>query len=246
VARHPVAKRGALKAPVVRARLRALGDPIRAAGCARFFKTGPGEYGEGDRFLGITVPVQRRVAHEFRDLPLPEVAMLLASPMHEDRFVALEILVMQYERGDKAAREAVFRFYLAHTAAINNWDLVDTSARYIVGAHLFERPRARIFRLARSKNLWERRIAMVATHDWICRGDLADAYAVAELLLDDPHDLMHKAVGWTLREAGARDRPALLAFLRRHYARMPRTALRYAIEHLPPAQRTRILAGDVS
>ena len=145
--------------------LRLLGDPVRAAGSARFFKTGPGQYGEGDQFLGIRVPAQREVVRIFRDLPLSEIDCLLASPVHEDRFVALEILVMQFERGDAATRTRVFRFYLAHTAHINNWDLVDTSARYIVGAFLFDRPRARIFRLARSRRLWDRRIAMVATHD---------------------------------------------------------------------------------
>lgn len=234
-----------LTARAVQRQLRAQADPVRAAGCAKFFKTGPGEYGEGDRFLGLTVPAQRAVARAFRELPLPEVERLLASPMHEDRFTALEILVMQYERGDDATRAGICRFYLSHTAAINNWDLVDTSARYIVGAHLFDRPRARVFRLARSRNMWERRIAMVATHEWISRGDVADAYAIAERLLDDRHDLMHKAVGWMLREAGRHDRNELLRFLRDHYARVPRTALRYAIEHLPPAQRKRILAGDV-
>lgn len=232
-------------ARAVQTALRALADPVRAAGSARFFKTGPGEYGEGDRFRGIRVPAQRGVARTFRTLPLGEVERLLDSPFHEDRFVALEILVMQFEAGDATTRTRVFRFYLAHTRRINNWDLVDTSARYIVGAYLFERPRGPLFRLARSRHLWERRIAMVATHDWISRGEVADAYAVARLLLDDPHDLMHKAVGWTLREAGVVDRAALLAFLRKHYARMPRTALRYAIEHLPPAQRKRILAGDL-
>ncbi len=233
-----------LTARAVQTRLRAQADPVRAAGCARFFKTGPGEYGEGDRFLGLTVPAQRAVAREFRDLPLPQIELLLDSPIHEDRLVALEILVMQYERGDASQQAEVFRFYLAHTRGINNWDLVDTSARYIVGAHLFDRPRARVFRLARSKNLWERRIAMVATHEWIRRGDLTDALAIAELLLDDRHDLMHKAVGWTLREAGVQDRARLLRFLRDHYARVPRTALRYAIEHLPAGRRKKILAGE--
>ncbi len=239
-----MAARVLLTAGAVQARLRALADPVRAAGCARFFKTGPGEYGEGDQFLGLTVPAQRAVAREFRDLPLPELETLLDSAIHEHRLVALEVLVMQYERGDASRQAAVFRFYLAHTRGINNWDLVDTSARYIVGAHLFDRPRARVFRLARSKSLWERRIAMVATHEWIRRGDLTDAFAIAELLLDDRHDLMHKAVGWMLREAGIKDRARLLRFLREHYARVPRTALRYAIEHLPTAQRKRVLAGE--
>lgn len=235
-----------LTARAVQARLRAQADPARAAGAARFFKTGPGEYGEGDRFLGLTVPAQRAVARTFRALPLDEVARLLASPAHEDRFTALEILVMQYESGDAAAQARIYRFYLAHTAGINNWDLVDTSARYIVGAHLLARNRAAVFRLARSRNLWERRIAMVSTHAWIAAGDTADAYAVAALLLGDRHDLMHKAVGWMLREAGARDRGALLRFLEAHHARMPRTALRYAIEHFSAPHRKRVLAGDLS
>ena len=234
---------GAPSARAVKADLRALADPVRAAGAASFFKTGPGQYGEGDRFLGLMVPAQRKVAKAFRSLPLPEVAVLLASPIHEDRFAALEILVMQYEGGDATARERIFRFYLQHTDRINNWDLVDTSARYIVGEHLRDRSRARVYRLARSKRLWERRIAMVATHAWIVSGDTADAYAIADLLLDDTHDLIRKAVGWMLREAGVHDRAALLRFLRTHYARVARTTLRYAIEHLPVARRKRILAG---
>ena len=240
------AQRVSLTTRAVQARLRAQADPVRAAGAARFFKTGPGEYGEGDCFLGLTVPAQRAVARTFRALPLAEVARLLASPVHEDRFTALEILVMQYETGDTASRERVYRFYLAHTACINNWDLVDTSARYIVGAHLLSQNRAAVFRLARSKNLWERRIAMVATHAWIAEGDTDDAFTIAALLLDDRHDLMHKAVGWMLREAGVRDRAALLRFLKTHYPRMPRTTLRYAIEHLSAPHRKRVLAGDVA
>ena len=235
---------GTLTARAVKARLRALANPARAAGEASFFKTGPGQYGEGDQFLGLSVPEQRRVAKAYHDLPLVEVAALLRSPMHEDRFTALENLVMQYETGDAKTREGVFRFYLQHTDRINNWDLVDTSARYIVGEHLRDRSRARVYRLARSKSLWERRIAMVATHAWIARGDTADAYAIADLLLDDPHDLIRKAVGWMLREAGVHDRAALLRFLRTRYTRVARTTLRYAIEHLPAAQRKRILAGD--
>ncbi|MDO8795834.1 MAG: DNA alkylation repair protein [Vicinamibacterales bacterium] len=233
-----------MSARAVKADLRALADPNRAAGAQSFFKTGPGEYGEGDQFLGITVPKQRKVARQYRSLPLAEVAVLLASPIHEDRFAALEILVMQYEAGDAKARTRVFRFYLQHTDRINNWDLVDTSARYIVGEHLRDRSRARVYHLARSTDVWERRIAMVATHAWIASGDTSDAYAIADLLLDDPHDLIRKAVGWMLREAGVHDRAALLRFLRTHYARVARTTLRYAIEHLSAPQRKRILTGD--
>ncbi|MFH1604129.1 MAG: DNA alkylation repair protein [Pseudomonadota bacterium] len=244
--------RKALPAPArarareVRSALRALADPERARNSAWFFKTGRGQYGAGDRFRGIRVPEQRRIARQFRALPLAEAALLLASPYHEDRFTALEILVAQYDAGDATARERIFRFYLAHTRRINNWDLVDTSARYIVGAHLRQRSRRLIYRLARSHNLWERRIAMVSTHAWIQDGDTADAYAIAKLLLDDEHDLIHKAVGWSLRQCGDRSREALLRFLQGHYARLPRTALRYAIEHLPQVQRKAILSGHVS
>jgi 3-methyladenine DNA glycosylase AlkD len=227
----------------VQSALRQLADPERAKNSAWFFKTGPGQYGEGDRFLGIRVPAQRKVAHLFRQLPLQQVARLLDSPFHEDRFTALEILVAQYEAGDSAQRERVFQFYLRHTDRINNWDLVDTSARYIVGEQLRHRSRTRLYRMARSENLWERRIAMVSTHAWIAAADTDDAYAIALLLLEDEHDLIQKAVGWTLREAGRRSRDALLAFLEKHSARLPRTTLRYAIEHLPPAQRRRILSG---
>ncbi len=223
--------------------LRRLADPKRAAASARFFKTGRGQYGEGDQFLGIRVPAQRKVARAFRDLALDDVTRLLASPVHEDRFTALEILVAQYETGNAAQRDRVYRIYLRHTNRINNWDLVDTSARYIVGEHLRHRPRQPVYRLARSSNLWERRIAMISTHAWIARGDTADAYAIASLLLQDKHDLIHKAVGWMLREAGRHSRGTLLAFLQRHYAHVPRTALRYAIEHLPATERKKILAG---
>ena len=228
----------------VRAALVAIADPERACNLARYFKTGRGQYGEGDRFLGIGVPAQRQLARRFRGLPLQEVAKLLASPYHEARFTALQLLVAQYEAGDEKTRAAVFRFYLAHTNRINNWDLVDCSARHIVGEHLRRRPRRLLYRLARSANLWERRIAMICTHAWIRDCDTADAYAIAELLMDDGHDLIHKAIGWSLREAGDQSRTVLLEFIARHYARLPRTALRYAIEHLPPAQRKAVLAGN--
>jgi 3-methyladenine DNA glycosylase AlkD len=227
----------------VQTALRQLADPERAKNSAWFFKTGPGQYGEGDRFLGIRVPAQRKVAHLFRQLSLRQVARLLDSPFHEDRFTALEILVAQFEAGGAAPRERLFQFYLHHTDRVNNWDLVDTSARYIVGEHLRHRSRRRLYRLARSLNLWERRIAMVSSHAWIADGDTQDAYAIAQLLCEDEHDLIQKAVGWTLREAGRRSRAALLDFLRKHYTRLPRTTLRYAIEHLAPAQRKRILSG---
>jgi 3-methyladenine DNA glycosylase AlkD len=226
--------------------LAALASPAHAAGMARFFKTGKGQYGEGDKFLGISVPVQRRIALEYRSLPLTEIAHLLQSPWHEHRFCALEILVHEYERGGEPLRRKIFRFYLDNTAGINNWDLVDTSAPYIVGAHLRTRSRRVLDRLAKSTSLWERRIAIVATLGLVKHGEIEDTFRIARALLADEHDLMHKAVGWALRETGKVSRPALLQFLETHYAAIPRTALRYAIEHLPPEQRKQILAGSFS
>ncbi len=224
--------------------LAALADPKRAKGLAWFFKTGKGEYGEGDRFLGITVPEQRKVALRNVDLPLDDVARLLESAIHEHRLTALEILVAKYGRADEANRSRIFAFYLRHAARANNWDLVDTSAPYIVGEHLKRRPRKRLDRLAASPNLWQRRIAIVATLALIRDGEIDDTFRIAEKLLRDPHDLIHKAVGWALREAGKVSRPALLNFLRDHYSALPRTTLRYAIERFPASQRKRILAGE--
>lgn len=218
-------------------------DPVRARTSAWFFKTGKGQYGEGDKFIGLTVPMQRSLARRFRHVPLADVRRLLSSPVHEHRFTALEILVAQYEAGDAATRRKIFDFYLKHTRRINNWDLVDTSAPYIVGEHLLTGSRRILYRLAKSPNLWERRIAMVATQAFIRRGDLKDTFVIAELLLPDKHDLIHKAVGWMLREAGKSSPPALLRFLKKNYAALPRTALRYAIERLPEKKRRQALAG---
>ena len=219
-------------------------DPERARNLAWFFKTGKGEYGEGDQFCGITVPVQRKIARRYTHLRLSDIRKLLQSPVHEHRFTALEVLVFQYERGDNAARSEIFNFYLANARRMNNWDLVDTSAPYIVGVHLLSRSRRILYRLAKSSNLWERRIAMVSTMAFIAKGELEDTFAIAKLLLDDKHDLIHKAVGWMLRETGKRSQPALLEFLRRNYSGLPRTALRYAIERLPESQRQRALRGQ--
>jgi 3-methyladenine DNA glycosylase AlkD len=218
-------------------------DPKRARELAWFFKTGKGEYGEGDKFIGITVPVQRAIAKKYRHLELDDVEKLLESRAHEHRSVGLMILVAQYEAGDAATKQIVFNFYLHHTRCINNWDLVDGSAPYIVGKHLVSRSRRVLYRLANSPDLWERRIAMVATAAFIRRGDLKDAFAIAARLLDDKHDLIHKATGWMLREAGTQSRSELIRFLKRNYSRMPRTALRYAIEHLRDAQRKKALRG---
>jgi 3-methyladenine DNA glycosylase AlkD len=218
-------------------------DPERARNLAWFFKTGKGQYGEGDEFCGITVPIMRKLAKRYTHLKLTDVEKLLSSRLHEHRFTALEILVFQHEAGDRAARQKIFNFYLQHTRYINNWDLVDTSAPYIVGEHLVSRSRRILYSLAKSPSLWERRIAMVTTMALIRRDDLEDAFAIAALLLGDEHDLIHKAVGWMLREAGKRSTPVLFNFLERNYSAMPRTTLRYAIERLPGPQRKRILKG---
>jgi 3-methyladenine DNA glycosylase AlkD len=221
--------------------LNAAGDPERAKGSAWFFKTGKGEYADGDRFLGIRVPVQRKIALAHKDLPLKEVAALLGSPIHEYRFTALEILVAQYE---STPIQEIFDFYLAHSSGVNNWDLVDTSAPYIVGVHLLKRKRSILDSLAASENLWERRIAIVSTLTLIKQGELEDTFRIARKLLPDRHDLTHKAVGWALRETGRQSRPALLEFLRINYATIPRTSLRYAIEHFTPEQRKLLLSGS--
>lgn len=221
-------------------------DPDRAKVLAWFFKTGKGQYAEGDRFLGLTVPKMRRIALQYRDLTLKDLARLLASPLHEYRSAAIEILVAQFEKADQVQREQIVEFYLQQTSRINNWDLVDASAPYILGEYLSNRPTDILDQLVRSDNLWERRIAIVATFAFIKKRDLRPTFRIAERLLDDRHDLIHKATGWALREAGKFDQPALVRFLRKHYARLPRTTLRYAIERFPPAQRERMLQGVFS
>jgi len=218
--------------------LAAAANPERARNLSRFFKTAEGQYGHGDRFIGLTVPTIRRMAHQYVHLPLTDVAKLLASPIHEYRFAALEILVAQFEREPS---RAIFDFYLQHTRFVNNWDLVDTSAAYIVGEYLLTRPRKILYRLAKSRDLWERRIAIVATFAFIKAGEIGDTFAIAKLLLKDDHDLIHKAVGWALRETGKQSKPALVGFLKQHYADMPRTTLRYAIERFPEQKRRALL-----
>jgi 3-methyladenine DNA glycosylase AlkD len=231
-----------LTAASLHRRLLALRDPARAAGVARFFKTGPGEYGAGDRFLGINLPTLRRLARDHRALPLRDVATLLESPWHEERLVALLILVWRYARAEPRERDAIYRLYLRRRARVNNWDLVDLSAEHIVGAHLRDGGPRVLAELARSKRLWDRRIAMLATFHYIKRGEYRPTLRIARALLLDEHDLIHKAVGWMLREVGKRDRAVAEAFLRRHAPRMPRTMLRYATERFPAALRSRYLA----
>ena len=230
----------------IRAELRTLANPAIAAHATRFFKTGPGEYGEGDRFLGIRVPVLRRVARERRAASVTTMFALLRSSLHEERLLALLLLVAAFRPADERGRERIYRGYARVIRRyVNNWDLVDTSAPDIVGQFLEHRSRQPLFALARSSNLWERRVAMLATFWFIRRNDFADTFAIAELLLADEHDLIHKAVGWMLREAGKRDPKAAQRFLDRHHRAMPRTMLRYAIEKLPAAKRDAYLEGSV-
>lgn len=223
-------------------RLKALASARRAKVSAWFFKTGPGEYGEGDRFLGIAVPALRREARAFHELEVSEIERLLGSPWHEERLLGLLILVRRYERGEGAERERIFRFYLASRARVNNWDLVDLSAPSIVGEHLAGRSLAPLHQLIRSPVLWERRIAIVATFAFLKRGQVRPTFSLARRLLGDPEELLHKATGWALREAGKKNAAALRAFLGRHVSVMPRTMLRYAIERFSPTERRKWLA----
>jgi 3-methyladenine DNA glycosylase AlkD len=237
-------KAPSVKAPPVtlaglRRDLAAAGDPVRAAVVARYFKTGKGEYGEGDKFRGITLPQLRLLARKARGLSHDNTLKLLRSHWHEDRTLALMVLVDAHGRGSPAERRAIHRAYLANTRYVNNWDLVDASAPELVGQYIGKADTRLVERLAKSKWLWDRRIAMVATHFSTRRGDLTPALLIAERLLGDTHDLMHKAVGWMLREVGKKSPDALRAFLTRHAATMPRTALRYSIERFTPAERKR-------
>jgi 3-methyladenine DNA glycosylase AlkD len=225
-------------------KLRELSDSDIAAHSQRFFKTGKGEYGEGDRFLGIRVPTLRKCVREYRAISLEDTLELLKSPFHEARLLALLILVANYSSANRNAEQnAIYRSYLSHTEFINSWDLVDCSAEHIVGAHLFDKERKALYRLARSRSLWERRISVVATFHFIDREDFSDSLAIAELLLHDQEDLIHKAVGWMLREVGKRNRHVEEGFLVEYYREMPRTMLRYAIEKLPETERLAYLHG---
>lgn len=232
-------------ADAIRKELERLSNPADAAFLQRYFKTGPGQYGEGDVFRGIRVPVLRKLAGQHKDIDLGSVDRLLHSPHHEDRLLSLLMLIRMYNRADETGRSAIYKLYLGRTAYINNWDLVDLSARYIVGPHLKARNRSPLYKLARSKSIWERRIAVLATFYFINDGDFTDSLEIAALLLQDREDLIHKAVGWMLREIGKRDLEAEEAFLVKHYSNMPRTMLRYAIERLPRGKRLRYLNGEI-
>jgi 3-methyladenine DNA glycosylase AlkD len=223
--------------------LQLLADPLRAQVSQRFFKTGPGQYGEGDLFLGIRVPEIRKLVKKYQILPLQEIIALLQSPIHEARLLALLLLVHGYMRGDAPIKEQIYHLYLENSRFINNWDLVDASAEHIVGAHLRHHSKLPLYILAMSSSLWERRIAILATFHYIKHEEFSETLQIAGMLLKDPEDLIHKAVGWMLREIGKRDHATEEMFLRAHYKSMPRTMLRYAIERFPEEQRQQYLKG---
>jgi len=223
--------------------IRALANPQLAEHSKRFFKTGKGEYAEGDIFLGVRVPVTRTIARKFKDTPLEIIFKLLESDYHEERLLALIMMVERCKKCDEEERKIIYEYYLEHTHLVNNWDLVDCSAHYIVGAYLLNRSRRPLYELAKSEFLWDRRIAMVATWIFIREGETEVVLKLSKILLNDPHDLMHKAVGWMLREMGKKNQNAETSFLDKHYREMPRTMLRYAIEKYPEKDRQAYLKG---
>jgi 3-methyladenine DNA glycosylase AlkD len=228
----------------LRRELRQPAEPARIPAVRRALQVVPGGYGEGDTVIGVSVSHARAIARRFADLPLDGIVRLLRSPVHEERLVALLIFARRFETADDELRERIFRTYLANTRHVNNWDLVDTSAPAIVGAHLLDRPREPLRRLARSNSVWERRIAVVSTLAFIRAGDHDETFLMARLLLRDEHDLIRKAVGWMLREVGKRDEPRLIDFLECHAHEMPRVMLRYAVERLDAQARTRFLEAS--
>ncbi|BFM18380.1 DNA alkylation repair protein [Maricurvus nonylphenolicus] len=232
-------------AKTIKEALRGLANPEIAEHSQRFFKTGKGEYGEGDQFLGIRVPVLRKQVKAFQDTTLTEIQKLLVSPFHEVRLFSLLLLVHKFKKGNDEDKSAIYQMYLNNTQYINNWDLVDSSAYQIVGGYLEGRDRQMLYQLAESDSLWERRIAIIATFQFIRNHDFEDTLKLSGLLLSDQEDLIHKAVGWMLREVGNRDVTVEKAFLKPHYQNIPRTMLRYAIEKFPKEERSNYLKGRV-
>ena len=219
-----------------------LQNPEKAKQLSRFFKTGKGEYGEGDIFLGIIVPEQRKLAKKYSDIPLDDISHLLKSPIHEHRLTSLFILVLKYNKEDEQGKKKVVDFYVSNLKHVNNWDLVDSSAPYILGNYLLDNERSILYRLASSDNLWERRIAILSTFSFIKNNQYEDALNISGILISDEHDLIHKAVGWMLREIGKRDIKIEEEFLQKHYREMPRTMLRYAIEKFDEEKRKSYLS----
>jgi len=229
----------------IKKRLKQLANKEKAEVLQRFFKTGPGEYGEGDVFIGVKVPDLRKVAKDFQDIATEDVIVLLESAIHEERLLALLILVRKYVKGNETAKKRIYRLYLKKTKFINNWDLVDVTAHHIVGDYLMDKNKAPLYRLAKSEDLWERRIAILATFYFIKHGKYEETLKIAKILLTDKEDLIHKAVGWMLREIGKRDMILEEMFLQKHYKEMPRTMLRYAIEKFPEPKRQKYLKGKI-
>lgn len=211
----------------------------------QFFKATPGGYGEGDRFLGVPVPHQRKVARKFHELELEKIEKLVQSPYHEERLTALIILTLRFEKSNESEKLKCVRLYKRNLKSVNNWDLVDTSAHKILGPYYLNRSRQQLYKWARSNDLWKKRIAVITTFHFIANNDFVDTFKICEILLHDDHDLIHKAVGWALREVGNRDLRQEEKFLQRHYKSMPRTALRYAIEKLPERRRQQYLKGRI-
>lgn len=212
-------------------------DPEKAKLLARYFKTEKGDYGEGDVFLGIVVPESRKIAKKYENISLENCQILLNSKIHEERFISLLILMLKYKKTDDKGKEAIFNFYLSNSKKINNWDLVDVTCRDIIGAYLFDKPKDPLYKLAKSSNIWEKRISIISTFYFISKNKFEDTLKIAEILLHDKHDLIHKAVGWALREVGNRNRELEKEFLKKYHKKMPRTMLRYAIEKFPEAKR---------
>jgi len=227
----------------IQSKLRKLGNKQKARVLQRFFKTDTGEYGEGDIFLGIRVPEVRKLAKKYKDIKISDVRNLLKSPIHEERLLALLIFVIKYSKGTDLVKRRVYEFYLKNTRHINSWDLVDLSAEKIVGDYLIDKSKKPLYNLARSKSLWERRISVMATFHFIKQNKFAETLIIAEILLADKEDLIHKAVGWMLREIGKRHLPTEEKFLNKHCQEMPRTMLRYAIERFPESKRQGYLKG---
>lgn len=214
-----------------------------------FFKTGKGEYGEGDIFLGITVPIQRKIAKDFSYISFKDIQELLDNKIHEKRLIALIILIIKYNKAlkekDENTKKEIFELYLKNSKNINNWDLVDLSAPNIVGDYLIDKPKEALYKMANSDNLWDKRIAIISTFTFIRKNYFNDTIKISNILLNDPHDLIHKAVGWMLREIGKRDLLVLRRFLEENYKKMPRTMLRYAIEKFEQKERQKYLKGEI-
>jgi len=226
-------------------KIKMLGSPEVSKTMKWFFKTGKGEYGEGDVFAGLKVPTQRKLAREFRDLSLVDLRVLLNSPVHEERLISLFILIDKFAKSTEKERQVIFKFYIENRKRVNNWDLVDLSAPKIMGKYLLEKDKGLLFKFALSKNLWERRIAVLSTYEFIRNENYDTTLKIAKILLEDDHDLIHKAVGWMLREIGKRDLMTEENFLKTHYKKMPRTMLRYAIEKFPEVKRKKYLQGKI-